>query len=282
MPQIVFLDECHTTTAKHGHPIYSVGGVSADTKRIGEIEEGWRAAKVHSGLAGQDLKFAMSWPDGGAQRLAMIEAIGSLPLRQGVIALLEDFRPKMLKLTNKEKRGDLYVHRGCFDYVLQRLRAPQYEPGEGIHLVAFDLGDHFPKLDDRYREVHPERSLPWGETWPSLRDRGYSESLAATRGGPLNEIADLVVGSLTRWAACRCGAERGKSYGEREELDRACQELIHLFPTRPSIPEQWTGWSFIVFTGGLTGKEQLKDGLDGWLRDLKNAAEQPSSDEIPF
>lgn len=274
-PQVVFLDECHTT-AGHGHPIYSIGGVSAEAARIGEIEEGWRAAKAARGLSDRNLKFAMSWPQGSEQRLEMIETIGSLPLKQGVIALLEDFRPKMMKLASKEKRGDLYVHRGCFDYVLQRLRAPQYEPGEGIHIVAFDHGDHFPKLDERYREVHTDRTL-----WPSLRDRGYSESLAATRGGPLNEIADLVVGAITRWAACRCGAERGKSRAEQDQLDRACRVVLPLFPSRPSVPEQWTGWSFVVFTRELTGKEQLKSGLDGWLRDLKSAG-APPTDDIPF
>lgn len=276
MPQIVFLDECHTT-ASHGHPIYSVGGVSSEIERIGEIEAAWWAAKARRGLIELDLKFAMSWPGGAAQRLEMIEEVASLPLKQGVIALLEDFRPKMLKLTSKEKRSDLYVHRDCFDYVLQRLRASQYEPGEGTHMIAFDHGDQFPKLEERYREVHAQRSLPWGDTWPSLRDRGYSESLMATQGGPLNEIADLVVGALTRWAACRCGAERGKTIGERADLDRACRSLIHLFPTRPSIPKRWTGWSFIVFTADLTGKEQLKAGLDRWLLEMKRTSSKTGS-----
>jgi hypothetical protein len=211
----------------------------------------------------------------------MIEEIASLPLKQGVIALLEDFRPKMLKLTSKEKRGDLYVHRGCFDYVLQRLRAPQYDPGEGVHMIAFDHGDHFPKLEERYREIHDQRSLPWGDTWPSLRDRGYSESLMASRGGPLNEIADLLVGALTRWAACRCGAGRGKAVDKREDLDCACRSLIHLFPARPSTPKRWTGWSFIVFTANLTGKEQLKAGLDRWLREI-NGAPAGVPGVIPF
>jgi hypothetical protein len=268
MPQIVFLDECHTT-ATHGHPIYSVGGISAEIDRMGEIEAAWWAAKARRDLVELDLKFAMSWPGGAEQRLEMIEEIAALPLKQGVIALLEDFRPKMLKLTSKEKRGDLYVYGDCFDYVLQRLRAPQYDPGRGSHMIAFDDSDHFPKLEERYRDVHAQRSLPWGDTWPSLRDRGYSESLMATRGGPLNEIADLLVGSLTRWAACRCGADRGKTIAERADLDRACISLIHLFPARPSIPKRWTGWSFIVFTADLTGKEQLKASLDGWLRGLR-------------
>jgi hypothetical protein len=147
----------------------------------------------------------------------------------------------------------------------------------------FRIRPNFPKLDERYRELHGQRvSLPWGDEWPSLRSRGYSESLAATRGGPLNEIADLVVGAVTRWAACRCGVERGKSIPEREELDCACRAVLHLFPSRGSIPDQWTGWSFVMHTRGLTGKEQLKGSLDGWLRDLKNEPVEARDDDIPF
>lgn len=249
-----------------------------DVERAGEVEEAWRQAKDQRGLASTNLKFAMTWPEGSAQRLEMIEVISSLPLKQGVVALLEDFRPKRMKLMDKEKRGDLYVHRGCFDYVLQRLRAPQYEPGNGIHIVAFDHGNHFPKLDERYREVHDQRSLPWDDEWPSLLDQGYSESLAATLGGPLNEIADLIVGAVTRWSACRCGIDRGKEIAERDELDRACRAVLHLFPSKGSIPDRWTGWSFVVHTRDLTGKEQLKRSLDGWLLDLKGG----SADDIPF
>jgi hypothetical protein len=213
----------------------------------------------------------------------MIESIPSLPLKQGVIALLEDFRPKRLRLSNREKRSDLYVYRDSFRYVLQRLCAPQYAPGDGIHIVAFDHANYFQKLDQYYRVAHGQPwILPWGGEWPSLLDCGYSESLAATHGGPLNEIADLVVGTVTRWAACRCGAERGREFGNREELDRACQAVLDLFPSRGSIPDQWTGWSFVVFTKDLAGKEQLKAGLDGWLQDLKRESVSIDGDGIPF
>ena len=54
-----------------------------------------------------------------------------------------------------------------------------------------------------------------------------------------------MVGAVTRWAACRCGLDRGKHIAERAELDRACRAVLHLFPYRPSLPKQWTGWSFV-------------------------------------
>jgi len=270
MPRFVFLDESHTDAK--WHRILSVGGVIVEAASVAEVESAWRDAKRDAGLAERDLKFSMTWPEGSGQRLRMIETIPTLPLEHAVVALLEDFRPTRMKLFDKEKRGDLYVHRGCFEYVLQRLCAPQYAPGpSGVHLVAFDNGDHFPKLDQQYRGVHGHRwPLPWGGHWPSLREVGYAESLASTREGALNEIADLVVGTVTRWAACRCGIARGKQIPERAELDRACRAVLHLFPHRHgTTPKQWTGWSFAVHTRELTGKEQLKGGLDEWLRDIE-------------
>ncbi len=279
MPQVVFLDECSTATANHGHPIYSVGGVSVDIEQVATVEEDWRRAKERRGLADIDLRFALTWPGSSKQRLEMIETISSLPLKQGIIVLLEDFRPQHIRDHDKDRRTDFYPHRTAFQYALQRLRAKQYSPGEGSHFVTFDHSDNFPRLADLYREMYIEEY----EGRPSLRDRGYSESLTAATKGPLNEIADLVVGATTRWAACRCGIAHGKSIPERGELDRACQTILHLFPSMGSIPDRWTGWSFVVFTQNRTGKEQLKDSLDGWLRELTTEAQaKTGTDVIPF
>jgi len=276
--RLVFLDEAKTEAKRHGHPILSVGGVSVEQADLCIVEDRWRTEKEGRGLAGLDLRYAMSWPEESTQRLEMIKVIASLPLKQGVVALLEDFRPPELQL-DKEKRKDLYVHGGCFDFVLQRLRAPQYEPGPGGHVVLFDHGDHFRELDRKYRDQHDLRRLPWGAEWPSLRDKGYSESLAATAGGPLNEIADLVVGTVTRWAACRCGEDRGMDIAESPELAQACRAVLPLFPTSTSIPPRWTGWSFVVFKEPRTEGRQLKTSLDGWLSEVRNA---PDSAAIPF
>jgi hypothetical protein len=266
--QLVFLDEAKTEAKRHGHPILSVGGVSVDQADLCAVEDRWRAEKESRGLVGFDLRYAMSWPEKSAQRLEMIEVIPSLPLKQGVVALLEDFRPPDLQ-QDKEKRKDLYVHGGCFDFVLQRLRARQYEPGlGGGHIVVFDHGDHFRELDRKYRDQHDLRRLPWGDEWPSLREKGYSESLVAAAGGPLNEIADLVVGAVTRWAACRCGEAQGMDIAESAELTQACRAVLPLFPTTESIPSRWTGWSFVVFKEPRTQGRQLNISLDGWLRGL--------------
>jgi hypothetical protein len=104
--------------------------------------------------------------------------------------------------------------------------------------------------------------------WPSLRQKGYSESLVAAAGGPLNEIADLVVGTVTRWAACRCGEARGMDIFGSAELTRACRAILPLFPTTESTPHRWTGWSFVVFKEERTKGRRLGSSLDGWLRGL--------------
>lgn len=51
---------------------------------------------------------------------------------------------------------------------------------------------------------------------------------------------------------------------ESAELSRACGAVLPLFPTIPSIPPRWTGWSFVVFKEPRTEGRQLKAGLDGW------------------
>ena len=261
---MVFLDE-GGSTSRRWHPILSVGGVMLDTDHLCEVEEIWRNAKRQHDLEGHDLRFGLKWPGGPKQRMEMIQVVGTLPLR-AVAALLEDFRPLHMRV-RKPTRADLYVHEDAFKYVLQRLCAPQYAASGGNHMVVFDHGDHFRKLDEQYRQCHGQ---PWGDFgFPSLRNVGYSESLTAACGGPMVEIADLVLGSLTRWAMCRCAVEAGKDVPERQELDRACAAVIGHFPVRDGgMPLRRRGWSVVVHTGNLTGKDMLRDHIDGWIREL--------------
>lgn len=77
------------------------------------------------------------------------------------------------------------------------------------------------------------------------------------------------------------GRQGGNTVPERDELEQTCRALLHLFPTSGAVPRRWTGYSFVVWTKQLTGKEQLKMGLDKWLREVE-APPEPSEDEIPF
>lgn len=263
-PQVVVLDE----SKGHHHPIISVGGVVLAHPAVRDVEEHWETAKQRVGLRGEAIKYSMSWPD-TARRADLIESIGDLSI-QGVIAMLEDHRPKRM-LLRKETRKELYVHRQCMEYVLQRIVGSLYVGDQGSpHFVVVDHRDDFPKLDATYRELY-ERGWSFASrsVLPSLRDRDSSRSLTAASGGPLVEIADMVVSTLTRWAACRCAEERGKQIGERDELDVACRAVMGLFPANPrSGGAQRRGYSIVTHTKDLTGKELLRDRIDPWINGL--------------
>lgn len=275
MPKVVVLDESKSTK----HPIMSVGGFVADYGDVSSIEEAWRSEKQALGLdPAEPVKYSMSWTD-QLDRARLITAIGRLPIT-GVVALLEDFRPRSYR-RRKETRSELYVHKRAFEYVLQRMVEPQYcKPGDGPHLVMFDHHDEFDMLAKRYAQLHPSGWKFNQRTLPSLADHGYCASLTAASLGPLIEVADLVVSCMTRWAGMRCAVERGKDVPERQEVDRDVAGIVDLFPTSgTSVPPRRQGYSVIVHREQRTGKELLHGKVDAWL----NALPQRSHpDDIPF
>lgn len=264
MPKLVVLDESRSDK----HPIISVGGFVAELADVPAIERRWRTAKEGLGLdPAAAVKYSQSWEE-RSHRSALIAAIGELPVA-GVVALLEDFRPRTYKM-RKETRGDLFIHRSAFEYVLQRLVAPQFcKPGEGPHVVVFDQRDDFQRLSALYAEVHPRGWQFFGRQVPSLASYGYCASLTAAADGPIVEVADLLVSSLTRWAGARCAVERGRTVGELSELEADVSAVASLFPASPSsTPTRRQGYSVIVHTGGRTGNEMLARYVDRWLNDL--------------
>jgi hypothetical protein len=263
--KLAVLDE----SSSDKHPIVSVGGFICEFDHLVAIEKRWRNDKRTLGLGSDTaVKYSMSWPD-PRLRSKLIARIGDLPI-SGVVALLEDFRPKSFKL-RKETRGERYIHLRAFEYVLQRLVAPQYcEPSSGPHLVIFDHRSDFPKLADHYANCHAKNWHFGDRSTSSLRSYGWASSLTAADGGPLNEIADLIVSAITRWAGGRCAQTRGKSVAERDELDTDVRAIIARFPASPNtIPTRRQGFSVITHTGNRTGKELLYDNVDGWLNDLE-------------
>jgi hypothetical protein len=143
--------------------------MAVEFERIVEVESRWDEAKREAGLDGREVKYSMTWPD-QKKRGELIRLIGELPV-QAVIALLEDFRPKRIRLSrDKEKRGERYVHIRAFEWVLQRLAEPNYQqPDAAPHFVAFDLRDDFGKLADEYARHHPAGWRFSSRTLPSLR-----------------------------------------------------------------------------------------------------------------
>jgi hypothetical protein len=262
--RLAVLDE---SKSQH-HPIISVGGFVAEMSDVGMIEDEWRRAKCEIGLDPErPIKYTMSWPD-QANRGAMIATIGTLPVVV-VVALLEDFRPARFGL-RKQTRGELYIHRPAFEYVLQRLVEDQYCPAdEGAHFVVFDHRDDFRRLSETYSKCHDNGWRFAGRSLPSLRSRGWSASLTAASEGPLNEIADLLVSTTTRWAGARCAIAKGRQMPEQAELDRDMLAIVERFPASPtSIPTRRRGYSIITHTGNRTGKELLYDNIDRWLNEL--------------
>jgi hypothetical protein len=280
--QLVVLDESKSSK----HPIISVGGVAVELDRIVEVEAKWAEVKRTAGLGGRSVKYSMSWPE-RARRGELIGAIGTLPLR-AVITLLEDFRPKRMKFSpDKEKRGERYVHLPAFEWVLQRLAEPLYgQPESHPHFVAFDLRDDFAELARGYAKHHGAGWSFGSKVLPSLQSLGYSGTLYGCCQGSLNEIADLLVSAVTRWAGYRCVEHKGGKAPEMEELARDCRAVRDLFPPSPTaIPARWQGYSVITFTQNKTGKELLYDNVDRWLRELPEPDESGSAaggDDIPF
>jgi hypothetical protein len=263
--KLAILDE----SSSDKHPIVSVGGFVCEFDNVVAIEKRWRNAKRRLGLSsGTPVKYSMSWPE-PRLRNELIACIGRLPV-SGVVALLEDFRPRSFKL-RKETRGERYIHLRAFEYVLQRLVAPQYcEPNSGPHLVVFDHRSDFPKLADHYADCHAKDWRFGDQSIPSLRSCGWVASLTAANEGPLTEIADLIVSAITRWAGGRCAETRGKSFAERTELDTDLRAIIARFPASPTtIPTRRQGFSVITHTGNRTGKELLYDNVDHWLNNLE-------------
>jgi hypothetical protein len=278
--QLVILDESKSDK----HPIISVGGVAVELDRVGEVERRWEDGKRAVGLGGQPVKYSMTWPE-PARRGELIALLGTLPLR-AVVALLEDFRPTFFKLS-KQRRGERYVHLHAFEWVLQRLAEPTYlQPGCAPHFVAFDYRADFPKLAKEYARHHPAGwEFPGGKRLSSLKSLGYSASLYAACDGPLIEIADMLVSTVTRWAGGRCLTHKGGRVDEYAELARDCRAVRNLLPPSPTtIPTRWQGYSVVTFTRNKTGKELLFNNIDSWLRELPDPTPPttPMDDDLPF
>jgi hypothetical protein len=270
------------------HPIISVGGFVCQLSDIPEIEERWRESKHLLGLGGRSsIKYSMSWA-APELRSDLINRLGDLPAK-AVVALLEDFRPRSFKL-RRETRAERYIHLPAFEYVLQRLVEGQYcAPGGGPHFVIFDHRDDFPKLSALYTRLHATEWKFAGRVLPSLSSRGWAASLTASCEGPLNEIADLIVSAMTRWAGGRCAEIKGKAFPERAELDANMRSLVGLFPSAPrAIPKRRQGYSVITHTANRTGQELLYANVDRWLNELEPPQPLPAAtpydpeDDIPF
>jgi hypothetical protein len=278
--KLIALDE----SKQRRHDILSVGGIVLDFTDLSDIEARWRDARQSAGIDdGIHLKYSLSWPQGPEQRAKLIAAIGQLPL-QAVIALLEDFRPRGMRL-RKETRKDSYVQRLAFEWTLQRFAGDLFVPdAQGPHLVMIDGRDDFREFQDVYARGYADGwpDLPY-HPMPPLRDRGFSASLAECSNGPLHEIADLLTSCVTRWADERCAAHKDGKPRDLEELDQCMSELVGLFPVgAQGFRPKRCGHSIIVHTQNLTGKDLLHDNVDRWAHDLAKSAPNAQVDDIPF
>lgn len=277
--KLIVLDE-----SKHRrHGILSVGGIVLDHVDLLRVEESWRDSRQAAGIEdGMPLKYSLSWPQGPEQRSQLIAAIGRLPL-QAVIALLEDFRPRGMRL-RKETRKDSYIQCRAFEWTLQRLAGDLFVPDEqGPHFVMIDGRDDFREFQDVYARGYADGwpHLPY-HPMPPLRDRGFSASLVECSNGPLHEIADLLTSCVTRWADERCAAHKGGKPKDLEELDNCMAELIELFPVgAKGFRPKHCGHSIIVHAQNLTGKDLLHDNLDSWAHELTKSTTTAHGD-IPF
>jgi hypothetical protein len=282
-PRLIVFDE----SKQRRHRILSVGGVVIDLADLPEIEARWEQARQAAGVeTGTPIKYSMKWPGGPSQRAQLIAAIGELPLL-ALVSLLEDFRPLGMK-ARKATRKDAYIHRRAFEYALQRLAGELFIPAEetGPHLVTIDGRDDFNQFQEVYARgyQHGWPHLPH-HPMPPLRDRGFSASLGECSNGPMHEISDLLVSCVTRWADERCIAHKEGKAPDLEELDKCMTQLVGLFPPgQHGIPPRRCGHSFIVHAGNRTGKELLKDNLDGWAHEVTPVPFDLGSPEndIPF
>jgi hypothetical protein len=128
------------------------------------------------------------------QRPILFQTLARLPLSL-IAVLLEDFRPRGMQL-HKETRADAYVHRVAFDYALQRIvRWVHANPGP--HIVDFDDRDDFARLEQAYANGY-KHGWDFGRAaLLSLREAGFVAVPHLIRGGPLAEIADVIVSGFT-------------------------------------------------------------------------------------
>lgn len=270
MSRLAVLDDCKETKC---HPIFAVGGLVVDLKKLTVVEQQWLDGKTSAGLKpDRHVKFTDAAP--GVCR-ALFKVIGGMPI-QALVVLLEDFRPKRMRFPGSPTRRDIYVYRQAFEYALQRLSRQFTQGSPGPHLVAFDQRDDFAELEEVYSRCY-RGDWPVGkeQNWPALKDVGFTAGLTRLAHGPLHEIADFIVGGLTLFAGVRCAKHRGKAVdGDRRVKHDVCRAIVPLFPRRPDNKRR-LGWSVVTHTGELTGKELLKNNLQAWL----NALEPPSIED---
>jgi hypothetical protein len=267
--QFVVLDE----SKSEKHPILSVGGIVVNGDDIPEIERRWAQMKRATNLEGRPVKHSMTWPK-PELRIYFMELIGQLPLK-AVAALLEDFRPASMKL-KKETRSEFYVHVVAFEYVLQRLPESIFRDRAcAPNFVVVDHRSDFPKFATAYARCHGEGWYfpQWSRRVPSLESIGFTSGLHITQDGALNEIADMTVSCITRWAGARAAAHRGKTVPDLEGLDREAGEIIGCFPCSPTTPPRRQGFSLVTFKDNRTGKEVLAAHIDAWAQEISGHGE---------
>ncbi|SEH16315.1 hypothetical protein [Thermoleophilum album] len=266
MSRLAVLDDCKETKC---HPIFAVGGLVVDLEKLADVEQQWLDGKTSAGLQpDRHLKFANAAPE---VCRALFGVIGRMPI-QALAVLLEDFRPRRMRLPSSTTRRDIYVYRQAFEYALQRLSRQFTEGSPRPHLVAFDQRDDFAELEEVYSRCY-RGDWPVGkeQNWPALKDVGFTAGLIRLAHGPLHEIADFIVGGLTLFAGVRCAKHRGKAVDEgRRAKHDVCRAIVPLFPRR-SDNRRRLGWSVVTHTRELTGKELLKNKLEEWLDALERA-----------
>lgn len=263
MPRLAVLDDCKETEC---HPIFAVGGLVVDLEQVIAAEQAWRGGKEAAGFGPEDpVKFRDAPPE-VCRRL--FEAIGRMSV-QGLVVLLEDFRPKWMRVPGLRTRRDIYVVGQAFEYALQRLSRQFTEGSPGPHLVAFDQRDDFGELEEVYSRCYGgDWPIGRGQGWPALKDAGFAAGLMQLGHGPLHEVADFVVGGLTLFAGVRCADVRAKRVtAEKRAKHDACRPIVLLFPRRPDDRRR-LGWSVVVHARQLTGKELLRANLERWLDGL--------------
>lgn len=237
MPRLAVLDECKETEC---HPIFAVGGLVVDLDQVIAAEQAWRGAKEAAGLEPEEpVKFHDAPPDTSRE---LFEAIGRMPIR-GLAVLLEDFRPRQMRLPGFTTRRDIHVYRQAFEYALQRLSRDLTKGSPGPHFIAFDRRDDFAELEEVYSRCH-RGDWPIGKEqgWPALKDVGFVAGLMQLAHGPLHEVADFVVGGLTVFAGCAAPTSGGGVSGPRSERStRAAGPSSRFSLVDPATGRGWDG-----------------------------------------
>jgi hypothetical protein len=106
------------------------------------------------------------------------------------------------------------------------------------------------------------------------------------KDGALNEIADMTISCVTRWAGARAALKRGKTVQEVSELDREAGAIVGRFPCAPGVmPSRRQGFSLITHKANRTGKEILAAHIDAWAREIEDLPAPPTTvedDDNPF